>query len=128
MESNCAYFFANVFGSDLVKKTGKHSTTAAGTYSFSINNKAREEDMYTVNFWMDISIRKGHYSVEMHDFTIVHQDHELEFSKRLSAARNGDGLSKQVLAIFHSSNLDEMKKVYKSMSAKTTGDQATASK
>ncbi len=125
LAANEENFFKNVFGSDLVKKVGKHTTTAAGTYAFSIKNTNNPDDQYTVNYWLDITVKGSRYDVVLHDFTIEHQDLEINIAKRLAAAKNNDGSAKQLLAIFHSTNMDELKKVYKTMSGKAGSETAS---
>ena len=128
LEANSAYFFADVLGSDLVKKSGKHTTTAAGTYSFSITNRNIDEDMYVVNYWLDVTVKDAKFDVNMHDFSIVHNGHDVDFAGRMAAARKNDGVSKQILAIFHSNNSDIMTKACAAMKRTGAGTQPTAKK
>ena len=128
LEDNAKYYFHEVFGTDLIKVTGKHKITGCCNYLFNIGNNQDEENIYKVVYLLDITSRDGKYEVEMHDFTIEHLGHEVDIAKKIELAKDGVGAACHMLAGFHRRNLDELKKVHQTMSRGEKPENRTASK
>ncbi len=126
-ETRVQVCFQDVIASDLVKKLSKSTTTAACQYTFSIKNSTDPNDQYTVSYWADLTVKSKSYTVEFHDFTIDFQGYELDISKKIDAAKNGDGNARQVLALFHSHNVQLLKKTIATLVG-TSSEGTTASK
>ncbi len=128
MDENANFYFNNVFGSSMIKNDGKHSFSGVGSYSFSTNKSANENDIYTVTYVLDINTKKDKYNMCMHNFTLSHLDQNVDISKRLDAAGKTDLLAKKIVACMHLNNMAELKKAYSTMLKTSTAPAATVSK
>jgi hypothetical protein len=115
LDENANYYFNNVFVTSMVRKEGKHKFSGIGTYSFSVTKSVDPNDIYTVNYIIDISNKNGRFEMTMHDFTLTHLDLEVSIPKRVEAAERNDVISKNILASMHKNNLIELKKAYDTM-------------
>jgi len=118
LEQNANQYFEKTFSTGYVNKNKKHNYTALGTYSFSLNDNADDQELYTVNYIMDISIKDGKYDVSLHNFTIEHLAANVDMDKKIAAASRGDAKARMLMAYFQRNNLAQLKQVYQSMSAK----------
>ncbi len=128
LDANANYYFNNVFGTSMVKNEGKHKFSGISSYSFSTTKSANPNDIYTVNYILDIATKEGRYILTMHGFTLSHLDAEVSLSKRIEAADKNDMLAKVIVASIHKNNLVELKKAYNTMLKTNTAIEDTASK
>ncbi len=124
IENNISYFFANVFGSDMVKKNGKSSYLASGAYSFVLENS--NEDPYNVTYWFEISYKDGRFDITMHDFQVTHNSITIDLKKKMEGAAKTDNLAKHILANLHAYNVETQRKAIRVISSSTAEALATA--
>jgi|GEM_PF-1200167 len=127
MDHNAEYYFRKMFSSKSLKlDEGGHNFTGYGVYVFSSDRKNAFCNMYKVYYTLDISIKNGHYSVEMHDFKLENQHSEVSFEHLMTLAKDNDSKAKEILAQFHNNNEYEMKRIYGAMSSKENLSRVTA--
>ena len=109
------YYFHNLFGSDLVKSAGKYAMVGCANYVINLGNTDDEESRFKITYLMTITTKDGEYNICMHDFSFEHVGSELDFSKKLHAAKDNNELARRLLTIFHHKNLDELNKACAAM-------------
>ena len=129
LQENADYFFSNIFGTGYVNRNQKHGKmTAIGKYNLTTSKNADPDDVYTVNYLMDITVKNGRYDVSLHSFTIEHQGAEIDMAVKMDAAVKNDQKARIMLACFQQNNINELRKVYAVMARKPSPSMATASK
>ena len=127
LADNAKYFIENVLGAtELIKADGKTISTY-GSYALYTNSSKDEEHTYIVNYTLDIAIKDGKYAVSMHNFDISFLNNKVEFSLKYKGAKNQDGKSNQFMAIFHTLNQKQIKKLCETMQMTMLPADATAS-
>ena len=124
---NAKYFAESVLRNESVTEEEGKGITMAGSYDLFTNDKRDEEHTYKVNYKINVQIKDGKYEVAMHDFNIYFLENKVEFGLKYKAAKHDDGKSNQFMAIFHSMNQKQIKKLCDAMSMEMLPAEATAS-
>ncbi|NDC42950.1 MAG: DUF4468 domain-containing protein [Chitinophagia bacterium] len=126
MKDNATWFFKNAFSSELFKND-KYKFVGFGNYTVNMANANAAEDLYTVNYILEINISKGKYEVTMRNFEIEHFDAKVNMMKRIDAAKTVPQ-ARAFCTVFHKKNIQVLKSVYDVMDKKIAGENPTAAK
>ncbi len=122
---NAHYYFNSVIASPKVDTIEKRYS-AKGKYVIYTNDAKDEEHKFDVEYKIDLVVKDGVYSVEMHDFNILYLTNKVEFEAKLKHAKMNDGHSNYFFALFNDQNKTEVRNFVSTLSKKTLPSQATA--
>ena len=117
--SNAEYYYEKLFSTSLTKKEGNNKISGVGTYTFGLSNNNDDQGDYTANYVLDVVVKNGRYTMQMHSFTVTHEGVEINVVNRIDAAAKNDRTAKRLLDSFHRKNKDELKKLYDTMELET---------
>lgn len=126
LEQNAAAIFEK-FDNKIIN-ADEHVYSGNSSYSYSTVKKEDIEHLYIVNYTLKVHVKKGHYKVSLHSFTISNQDRLINFRESIKSADKNNGICNQFLAYFHKSNKDEITKICKAISNGEIITNATASR
>lgn len=96
-------------------KANAHTYIVKSSYSYFTTKKEDSEHFYTVNYALEVSIKKGYFTVVMYDFILINQDRRIDFSESIKTAEKNNGICNQFLAFFHKHNQKEINKACKAI-------------
>ena len=119
LESNAAWYFEHLFTSKAYRlETHKHNYTGYGAYFFCADKNEGVTAVYKVNYRATITVKNNYYKVTLSEFAIENQHTEVSFDFLMNRAKDNDSKAKSILALFHQTNKDELKKIYDTMNKK----------